>query len=443
MKVTKKNIDDLTLNVTFNIDPSDYADKQKKILNDYRRKAEIKGFRKGMAPMGMIEKMHGRTALLDTVNGLISDGLNNYIKENELNIIGEPLPSETEQKPVDWDNDTEFEFVFDLALAPKVDIKLSAGDKIPYYEVAISEEEKNKYRSNLLKQYGQLGAADSVEEEDFIIADLVQGENRIEKTYISLRSIANEKNKKKFIGRKVGDEFAIDVNAVFENETDRAAMLKVKKEELLTLDPNYTVVIKEIKRFVDAEINQELFDKMYGAGVVNSIEEFDAKIIERMKAEFAQESDYLFSLDARAALIEKAAIAVPEQFLKRWLLTANEGKFTMEEIEKDFALFLQDFRWQMIRQFITKEQNIEITRENLIEHAKKVASYQFAMYGLANAPEEQIAKYAESLVSNDKEGRRIYEKVEDELVTDYIKSVVSLDKRAISIDELQKMTNKN
>ncbi|OFY42277.1 MAG: hypothetical protein A2X18_13060 [Bacteroidetes bacterium GWF2_40_14] len=441
MKVTQKNIDDLTLNVTFNIDPSDYADKQKKILNDYRRKAEIKGFRKGMAPMGMIEKMHGRPALLDAVNGLISDGLNNYITENKLNIIGEPLPSETEQKPVDWDNDTEFEFVFDLALAPKIDIKLSADDKIPYYEVAISEEEKNKYRSNMLKQYGQLGAADSVEEEDFIIADLIQGENRIEGTYISLRSIANEKNKKKFIGKKAGEEFAIDVNAVFENETDRAAMLKVKKEDLLTLDPNYTVVIKEVKRFVDAEMTQELFDKVYGAGVVNSVEEFDAKIIEKMKAEFAQESDYRFSLDARAALIEKAAIAVPEQFLKRWLFIANEGKFTMEEIEKDFALFLQDFRWQMIRQFITKEQKIEITREDLIEHAKKVASYQFAMYGLANAPEEQIAKYAESLVSNEKEGRRIYEKVEDELVTGYIKSVVSLDKRAISIDELQKMTN--
>jgi len=441
MKVTQKNIDDLTLNVTFNIDPSDYADKQKKILNDYRRKAEIKGFRKGMAPMGMIEKMHGRPALLDAVNGLISDGLNNYITENKLNIIGEPLPSETEQKPVDWDNDTEFEFVFDLALAPKVDIKLSAEDKIPYYEVSISEDEKNKYRSNLLKQYGQLGAADSVEEEDFIIADLIQGENRIEGTYISLRSIANEKNKKKFIGKKAGDEFAIDVNAVFENETDRAAMLKVKKEELLTLDPNYTVVIKEVKRFVDVEMTQELFDKVYGAGEVNSVEEFDAKVVEKMKAEFAQESDYRFSLDARAALIEKAAIAVPEQFLKRWLFTANEGKFSMEEIEKDFALFLQDFRWQMIRQFITKEQKIEITREDLIEHAKKVASYQFAMYGMANAPEEQIAKYAESLVSNEKEGRRIYEKVEDELVTGYVKSVVSLDKRVISIDELQKMNN--
>jgi len=441
MKVTQKNIDDLTLILTLNIEQSDYAEKQKKTLNDYRRKAEIKGFRKGMAPMSFIEKMHGRSALLDAVNALVSDGLNNYITDNKLNVIGEPLPNETEQKPIDWDNATEFEFVFDLAITPKVDIKLSAQDKIPYYEVAISDEEKNKYKSNLLKQYGQLGVADSVEEDDFLIADLIRGETKIEGTYISLRSIEDDKIKKEFTGKKAGDEFAIDINAAFANESDRAALLKIKKEDLASIDPNYTVVIKEIKRFADAEQNQELFDKIYGAGVVNSVEEFDAKLVEKMKSEFAQESDYRFMLDARTALIEKAAIEVPEQFLKRWLFTANDGKFTMEEIEKDFALFLQDFRWQMIRQFIIKEQNIQITKENLLDHAKKLANYQFAMYGLQNAPEEQIVKYAESLLANEKESRRIYEKVDDELVIDYVKSVVSLDKREISLDELQKLTN--
>lgn len=441
MKVTQKNNDDLTITLNLHIDGSDYAEKQKKILNDYRRKAEIKGFRKGMAPMSFIEKMHGRSALLDAVNGLISDSLNNYITDNELNIIGEPLPNETEQKPIDWDNATEFDFAFDLALAPKVDMKLSSSDKIPYYQVAISEEEKNKYRSNLLKQYGQLGAAESVEEDDFIIADLIQGEKKVEGTYISLKSIEDGKVRKLFIGKKAGDEFPIDVNTAFANETDRAALLKIKKEELAFIDPNYNVVIKEVKRFVDAEMNQELFDRIYGTGVVNSFAEFDDKMIERMKNEFDQESDYRFSIDARTALIEKAAIAVPEQFLKKWLFSANEGKFTMEEIEKDFPVFLQDFRWQMIRQLITKEQNIEVTKENLIDHAKKVASYQFAMYGLQNAPEEQIVKYAESLLANEKEGRRIHEKVEDDLVIEYVKSVVSLDKREISLGELQKLTN--
>ncbi|MBP1672147.1 MAG: tig [Bacteroidetes bacterium] len=283
MKVTQKNADDLTLIVTLTIGKEDYTPKTKKILNDYRKNADIKGFRKGMAPISIIEKMHGRAALVDSVNALISDGLNDYINDNKLNIIGEPLPNETEQKPIDWENPADMEFVFDLALAPKIEINLSANDKIVYHEATISKEEKAKYRTNILKQFGQLGKADEIAEEDFIIADLVQADNRIEGTYIALRSIEDKKIKKQFIGKKAGDEFEIDVNKAFVNETDRATLLKVKKEELASIEPNYTVVVKEVKRFVDPEVNQELFDKMFGAGIVNNEEEFDAKIVERMK----------------------------------------------------------------------------------------------------------------------------------------------------------------
>lgn len=441
MNVTQKNAEDLTLIVTLNVGKEDYAPKVKKILGDYRKNADIKGFRKGMAPISIIEKMHGRAALVDSVNGLISDGLNNYINDNKLNIIGEPLPNETEQKPIDWENPDNMEFVFDLALAPTIELNLTSKDKIVYHEVAVTKEEKSKYRSNILKQFGQLGKADTIEEEDFIIADLVQEDNRIEGTYIALRSIEDKKIKKQFVGKKVGDEFVIDVNKAFTNETDRATMLKVKKEELASIEPNYTVVVKEVKRFVDAELNQELFDKMFGAGVVNNEEEFDAKIVEKMKSEYAQESDYRFMLDAREYLIEKAAIAVPEEFLKRWLFSANEGKFTMADIEKDFGLFLKDFRWQMIRQYFIKEQKLEITREELLEQAKKIASYQFAMYGLPNAPEEQLNQYAESMLSNEKEGKRIFDKVEEDKVIDYVRSVITLDTKDISLEKLHEMNN--
>jgi trigger factor len=440
MKITQKNVDDLTMVVTMNIEKDDYKEKTKKILSDYRKNADIKGFRKGMAPMGMIEKMHGKSAMLDAVNNLISDGLNNYITDNKINILGEPLPHEDEKKSIDWENDTEFEVSFDLAIAPKIELELSSKDKITYYEPKITDEEKAKFRSNLLRQFGTLVNTDAIEEDDFIIADLIQGETRIEGTYVALRSIADKKIKKSFIGKKSGDELTIDVNKAFENETDRAAMLKISKEELATIEPNYTVVVKEVKRFAEAEVNQDLYDKAFGAGNVKSEEEFDSKIVDRIKSEFAQESDYRFMLDAREALIEKAAIALPEQFLKRWLHNANEGKFTMEEIEKDFGLFLKDFRWQMIRQFITNEQKIQITREHLLDHARKIAAYQFAMYGLQNAPQEQIDTYAESLLKNEKEGRRIIEKVEDDLVLDYVRSVVTLDKKSITIEKLQELT---
>jgi trigger factor len=440
MKVTQKNVDDLTLTLTIGIDKNDYSDKRKKILSDYRRKADIKGFRKGMAPMSLIEKLHGRNALLDAVNGLISDGLNNHIRDNQINIIGEPLPNTTEQKEIDWETAEEFEFVFDVALAPKVDLKIDNSIKVPYYEVEISKEAKAEYRSNLLKQHGKLENTEVIENDDFVIVDLVQGETRVEGTYVALRSVS-EAAKAEFIGKKAGDSFDLDVNKAFENETDRAAMLKVKKEELEGMDPIFNVTIKEVKRFAEAVADKDLFDRLFGEGVVNNEEEFDAKIVERMKGEYAQESDYRFMLDARDTLIEKAAIKLPEEFLKRWLYTVNEGKFTMEEIEKDFHLFAQDFRWQMIRESVKKDQSIEVKREDLVNHAKKVAAYQFAMYGLPNVPEQQLNQYAESLLANEKEGRRIYEKVEDDLVLDYVRSVVTLESKPISIDELHKLTN--
>lgn len=441
MKVVQKSIDDLTFNVALTIEKGDYDPKVKKLLSDYRKRADIKGFRKGMAPMSLIEKMHGKTALLDSVNELISEGLNNHIKENNLNIIGEPLPSATEQKSIDWDNDESFEFVFDLAFAPKFELEVNSDIKVPYHEVDITDESKKEYRSNLLRQYGSLEPAEMIEEEDFIIADLSQEGMSIEGTYITLRSIADEETKKAFIGKKAGDVIELDVNKSFANEADRAALLKVKKEELESINPNFKVEIKEVKRFAEAKADQALFDRIFGEGVVKSEEEFDAKIVERMKGEYSQESDYKFMLDAREALIEKAAIAIPEEFLKRWLHTVNEGKFTMEEIEKDFPLFAKDFRWQLIREFIMKQQSITVTKESMLEHAKKVAAYQFAMYGLPNVPEQQLNQYAESLLANEKEGRRIFEKVEDDMVIDYVRGVVTLESKSISLEDLHKLTN--
>ena len=442
MKVTQKQAEDLTLMVSLTIGNDDYAPKIKKILGDYRRNADIKGFRKGMAPMSMIEKMHGQSAMVDAVNNLISEGLNNFINDNKLNMIGEPLANETEQKPVSWKAGEDMEFIFDIALAPKVDIALSADDKIVYYEADPSKDEITKYKSNVLRQFGQLGVAESIDqEEDFIIADLIQGENRVEGTYVALRSIEDKKIKKQFMGKRAGDEIEVDVNKTFTNEADRAALLKIKKEELSTVEPMWKIIVKEVKRFVEPEINQDLFNKMFGEGVVTNEEGLDAKIVERMKAEYAQESDYRFMLDARDYLIEKAAITVPENFLKRWLFTANEGKFSMEEIEKDFGLFLKDFRWQMIRQYFVKEQKLDVNREDLLAQAKSIAAYQFAMYGLPNVPEEQLNQYAESLLSNEKEGRRIFDKVEEDKVIGYVRSVVKLDKKSVSVEKLREMTN--
>ncbi len=441
MKIEQIKIDDLTFQLVVNIEKADAQEKKKQALKEYRKNAELKGFRKGMAPMSLIEKMHGMSALVEGVNQLISEGINNYIAENKLNILGEPLPCEDKQKKIDWENDQVYEFVFDAALSPVVDFKLSAEDKIVSYNVTVTDESKNAYKSNMLKQFGKLENVDVIKDEDFIIADLEQGETKIEGAYITLRQIEDAQIKDLFIGKKPGDSFELDVNKAFVNDTDRAALLKVSKDELANINPIYNVTIKEVKTFVEAEQNQDLYDRLFGEGVVKSEEEFEAKIVERIAKEYEQESAYRFMLDAREYLLNKTNIQAPEQFMKKWLFTINEGKFTMEDIEKDFALFLKDFKWQLIRQYICREQNIQITREDVLAVAKHIAGYQFAMYGLNNVPDEQLTQYAESLMGNEKEGRRIYEKTEEDKVLAYVKSVVSLDVKDITIDELHKLTN--
>ena len=440
MKVEQVKVNDLTYQLNVNIEKADAQEKKKKALNEYRKKVEIRGFRKGMAPMSLVEKMHGIQALVETVNQMISEAINNHIAENKLNILGEPLPNEEKQKEIDWENDESYEFVFDIALAPKVEFTLSKDDKIVSYNVAVSEEAKKAYKSNMLKQFGKLENTESVKEEDFIIADLEQGENKVEGTYITLRQMAEEA-KGQFIGKKAGESFEVNVHETFVNETDRAALLKVKKEELASVEPMWKVTIKEVKTFVEAEQTQDLYDRMFGEGVVTDEAGFEAKIAERIALEYKQESDFRFVLDAREYLLNKTNIELPEEFMKRWLFTINEGKFTMEDIEKDFALFCKDFRWQMISQYIMREQKMEITREEVLAAAKQIAKYQFAMYGLNDVPEEQLNHYAESILANEKEGRRIVEKTEQDKVIGYVKSVVTLEEKEISIEDLQAMNN--
>ncbi|MBO5918965.1 MAG: hypothetical protein J6Q34_00530 [Bacteroidales bacterium] len=440
MKVEQVKVNDLTYQLNVNIEKADAQDKKKKALNEFRKKVEIRGFRKGMAPMSLVEKMHGVQALVEAVNQMISEAINNHIAENKLNILGEPLPNEEKQKEIDWENDENYEFVFDIALAPQVEFTLSKDDKIVSYNVAVSEEAKKAYKSNMLKQFGKLENTDSVKEEDFIIADLEQGENKVEGTYITLRQMAQEA-KGQFLGKKPGESFEVNVHETFVNETDRAALLKVKKEELASVEPMWKVTVKEVKTFVEAEQTQEIYDRMFGEGVVTDEAGFEAKVAERIALEYKQESDFRFVLDAREYLLNKTNIELPEEFMKRWLFTINEGKFTMEDIEKDFALFCKDFRWQMISQYIMREQKMEITREEVLAAAKQIAKYQFAMYGLNDVPEEQLNSYAESILANEKEGRRIVEKTEQDKVIGYVKSVVTLEEKEISIEDLQAMNN--
>ncbi len=434
MKIEQNRIDDLNLELTLAVTSEDYAESRKKKLNDYRKKAEIKGFRKGMVPMSLIEKMYGQPALVDSVNDVISEGLNNFIHENNLRVLGEPLPSEN-QPETDWTVGNDFTFKFDIALNQELSFELSKEDEVPYYTITVTEAAKKEMKENLLKQYGSLEEGEAAKEEDFIIVDFEQGDMKVEGTYVAIRNVA-EAARASFVGVKSGDVLDVNVNEAFENETDRSSMLKVNKDELASLDPMFKMTVKNVKTFVNAPLVEETFEKVFG---VKTEAEFDAKVEERIRAEYSQEADYRFGKDAKDFLLAKADVQVAEKFLKRWVFVANEGKFSMEDIEKDWALFIVDYKWQMVRSYLMNKYNVKIEEADLLASAKGFAAYQFAMYGMSNVPEEQLEAFAKNILAQEEQGRRILDKVEDDKTFDAVREVVTLKKKKISVEKFREL----
>ena len=434
MKIEQNRIDDLNLELSLTVSKEDYADNKKKRLSEYRKKAEFKGFRKGMVPMSLVEKMYGQNALVDSVNDVIAETLNNFIKENNLKVIGEPLPSEDTPHNV-WEDGNDFNFKFDIAQNSEVSFELSSADEVPYYTINVTEAAKKEMKENILKQYGSLEEGKKAKADDFLIVDFEQGDLKVEGTYVALRSIA-EAVKASFVGVKAGDVLDVNVNEAFENETDRAAMLKVSKDELAGLDPVFKMTVKNVKTFVNAPLTEETFEKAFG---VKTEAEFDAKIEERIRAEYAQEADYRFNKDARNFLVEKADVTVAEKFLKRWIYVINEGKFTMEDIEKEWDLFIADYKWQMVRSYLMEKYNVKVEEADLLASAKGFAAYQFAMYGMNNVPEEQLEAFAKNILSQEEQGRRILDQVENEKTFAAVREVVTLKKKKISVEKFREL----
>ncbi|MFY9116050.1 MAG: trigger factor [Bacteroidales bacterium] len=427
MNITKKQIDDLSLQVMVSVEEADYGEKVRKALQDIRKNLDLKGFRKGMVPLGLVQKMYGKSTLLEQVQKLVSDALNDYMEKEAIHIIGEPLGSE-EQQPSDWDNDKEFSFSFDLMLAPQVNVTLGKDVHMPYMRKKVTDKQVEEYRKGLLDQYGTMQDVEKTEKEDFLKVDVLQGENLVENTYLNLKTVDKLKDKKPFIGKTVGESVAADVSVLLPKEADRVALFQAKPEEWKEPeDPVFTFTIKEIKRFVPAEENQQLYDKLYGPGTVISAEAFVEKIKEQLERNNLGESDYQFAQEVRKRLVEQAGIRLPENLLKRWLYEGNEGKFTMEQIEKDFPAFLEDFRWQLVRGAVMKQGDLKVEKEDMMESAMVMARYQFAMYGLTNVSDEHLVTFAESMLGNEKEARNLYERAEENKVISYIRENVTLD----------------
>ena len=435
MNITKTQSDALNYQVNIEIAAADYADALKKRLNEYRRRADIKGFRKGMAPMSLIQRLYGDQSLYEAVNRLVSDQLDAFIRDEKIRVVGEPLPSE-DQPQLEWKAGNDFTFKFDIAQTPELTFEVGEGDKIPYYEINITEDAKKAMKAQMLQQYGSLQEGETAGENDYIIADIANESHSVEGVYVSVANVA-EIARPMFVGKKAGEKITVNVNEAFENETDRASMLKVDKAKLAELDPMFTFTVVNVKTFKAAESNQETWNNMFGEGTVTNEDQFMEKVVERIRANHTQEANYRFGNDVRKYFVDKAAIELPEAFLKRWLVYANDGKYTAEEVEKEFPGFVQDFKWQLTRGYIMQKLGLKVEQKDLQEAAESYVAYQYAMYGMGNVPQDLIKSSARNVLEDENQVRRLEEQVEDNKTIAAVREKVSVQTKKISEDKFR------
>ena len=412
------------------VDEKDYGESVEKMLHDYKRKANIPGFRPGMVPMGIIRKMYGKGVVAEQSYRIASNSVFEYLQKENIDYVGDVIPAE-EQGAFDFDNGTEFEFIFEIGEAPKYDVKFTAKDKLTYHKIKIDKKMHASFLDNYLRRSGRLVEVDKVKKDEALTVTLDNGDLRVEDAYVGLISM-NDEERKPWIGKKVGYKTTINVNEMYKTPSQRAAMLHVKEEELEGINPQFELEITKIRQFANPEINEEFFKTAFPEGNVKTAEELDAYIDAQIDSETKRESDYLFAGTVRNFILEKAALQMPVEFLKRWLFTINEGKFSMEEIEKDFDAFVKMFSWNYIQKQIITAEKLTVTTAEAEQEAKEFAAMQFAQYGMPNAPEEMLANFVKSILENKEQNQKIYEKLYEQKVVEYIKSKVKVTEKAVS-----------
>ena len=448
MNVSFINNDSVRGIIRLEIVKSDYADSVEKSLRGLRQKVNMPGFRKGMVPMGMVKKMYGKQALLEEVNKIVSENLFKYIRENNIKVLGEPMTSEAEPSVVDFDKQEDFVFNFDVALAPTININLSKDDTLTYYQVKIDDEMLNKQVEAYTANFRTYEKVEEVEEKDLVkgtVAELENGSPKeggivVENAVLMPQFIKDADEKAKFIGAKNNSVIVFNPNKAFEGaEAEIANFLHVDKAKVAELTGDFSFEITEITRHKNAELNQELFDKVFGENVVTSEEEFKEKIKEALAEQFTPQSDYKFLLDAREVLVQKAGeLKFADDILKRWLLLASE-KNTAEKIESEFSNILSDLTYQLIKESLVKENNLKPEDADIEGFAKRVAKAQFAQYGMLSIPEDVLDNYSKEMLKNKETVQNIVDRAMEEKLAACLKEKVTIDLKELTAEEFAKL----
>lgn len=440
MNIVRENLEDLTTLLKVTVAEADYQEAVEKALRTYKRKANIPGFRPGMVPMGVINKMYRKSAVAEEAYRTASKSAFDYLEKEKIQIVGDMIPSE-QQQPLDFDNATDYEFIFEVGIAPEVNISLSAKDKVKKYEIQIDDKMREGYRSNFVRRFGKLVDAETVEKDEALTVTLDQPDMQIQEAYVGLIGMDDER-RKPFIGKKVGDVMEVNVNELYPTPAQRASILGVKEEELDGIDPKFTLTITQIRRFAEPELDEEFFKTAFPDEAVTDAKQFAQYIDAQIAGDLSRETEYMFTLDMRNFLMGKADMTMPAAFLKRWLFTINEGKFSMEEIDKDFDKFLDMMKWNLIQKHYVQELKLEITPEDALNEARGLARMQFAYYGMNQVADEMLDNYAQSILSNKEENRKIYDKLFERKVIEALEPMITVSTTPIKAEEFGKLVEK-
>ena len=449
MNVSFQNIDKVSGLLTVKLEKADYQEKVDKQLKSFRQKAQIPGFRKGLVPMSLVKKMYGKSVIAEEVNKTLSEQVYDYIKNNNLNVLGEPLPNEEKQPEIDFDTMEEFEFVFDIALAPEFKAEVSNQDKIDYYTIEVTDEMVDNQVKAYTQRNGKYDKVDVYQDNDMLkglIAELDENGNtkeggvQVEGAVLMPSYMKNDEQKAIFANAKVNDVLVFNPNTAYDgHEAEIASLLKIEKEAVADMKSNFSFQVEEITRFVPGELNQEIFDQVLGKDVVKTEEEFRVKVKESIAEQFVSDSDYKFLIDARKVLMEKVGkLEFPDALLKRIMLLNNKEKGE-EFVAENYDKSIEELTWHLIKEQLVKANEIKVEQEDVIKMAKDATKAQFAQYGMLTVPEDVLENYAQEMLKKKENVDGLVNRVVEAKLAAALKSQVALDNKTVSMEEFNKM----
>lgn len=441
MKVDLNKIDDLNGELTVNISSEDYKNQYEASLKQYSKQAKFPGFRPGKVPASLIKKKYGRSLLAEEVNKVINKGISDYIQENKLPVLGQPLPKEGADEG-DWENPADFKFVFELGLAPEFEVKLSKREKYTWNKIVVDDKLIDRQVDDYTRRYGKLSEPEVSEDKDMIVADLVElnedGSIKeggiLSNTTVSVEHIQDAKAKKALVGLKREDSVEVDPRDLAEDDNDLMRMLNVEAVQLPAVSKKFKLNVKEVRRMLPADLNQELFDKIFGEGTVTSEEEFRAEIAKRIGAELENDSQRLFKKQLTEKMLEKLNLSLPDDFLKRWIKVSNDKPISEEQLENDYPHYANNLKWQLVENKIIQDNEIKVEQEELLDHTKNTLAKHFAMYGI-NQSDEELAKAAQNVLQDQKEARRLYDEIFEDKIVNFVKDSVKVEEKEVTFDQ--------